>query len=118
MTALEHWTSSEEGSRAPTVLVIEDSDTQRAMLESRLAQLGFRVAAVPDGRDSVRLLSEARPDIVLLDVVMPDFDGWQTLELIRGMSSVPVIMLTAGPSDEERVRGLRTGADDYLCKPF
>jgi diguanylate cyclase (GGDEF)-like protein len=59
-----------------------------------------------------------RPDIVLLDVVMPGMDGWQTLALIREVSGVPVIMLTAENSERDRVRGLRTGADDYMSKPF
>ena len=64
------------------------------------------------------MLGELRPDIVLLDVVMPGIDGWETLDRIRQTSGVPVIMLTARAEDIDRVRGLRAGADDYLGKPF
>lgn len=124
MTSELHGSSGKTGSngdggaRMPSVLVIEDSLTQRTMIERRLMKIGYPVTTAPDGREAIRLLSERRPDVILLDVIMPGLDGWQTLELIREISSVPVIMLTAQRSDEERVRGLRTGADDYLCKPF
>jgi DNA-binding response OmpR family regulator len=79
---------------------------------------GHRVSAAPDGRAGLRMLYDLRPDLVLLDVVMPGIDGWKTLELIREVSNVPVIMLTARDSEIERVRGLRGGADDYVGKPF
>ena len=101
-----------------TVLVIEDSDTQRLLIRRSLERTGYLVACAAGGSEGLRLFASARPDIVLLDVVMPDMDGWQTLELIREVSSVPVIMLTAEDSQRDRVRGLRTGADDYMSKPF
>ena len=100
------------------VLVIEDSDTQRAMLCHALVQSGHEVASADTGAEGMRLMVSERPDIVLLDVVMPDMDGWQTLEQIRDVSGVPVIMLTAEDTERDRVRGLRTGADDYMSKPF
>jgi DNA-binding response OmpR family regulator len=103
---------------SPRVLVIDDSETERALLASRLEQSGYIVSVAEDGRTGLRALFELRPDLVLLDVVMPGIDGWKTLELIRELSEVPVIMLTGLDSEIERVRGLRGGADDYVGKPF
>jgi DNA-binding response OmpR family regulator len=76
------------------------------------------VREAADGREALRLVYEVRPDIILLDVAMPGLDGWQTLERIRDMSEVPVLMLTASDAELEKVRGLRGGADDYVTKPF
>ena len=100
------------------ILVIDDSETERALLTSRLEHSGYVVSVAADGRAGLRALFELRPDLVLLDVVMPGIDGWKTLELIREISDVPVIMLTGLDSEIERVRGLRGGADDYVGKPF
>jgi diguanylate cyclase (GGDEF)-like protein len=88
------------------------------MIQRALERIGYRVASASGGSEGLQVMAATRPDIVLLDVVMPDMDGWQTLELIREVSSVPVIMLTAEDSQRDRVRGLRTGADDYMSKPF
>jgi DNA-binding response OmpR family regulator len=101
-----------------SILVVDDSPTERAIIESRLEQAGYRVFSAESGSIALRTLYAVRPDLVVLDVLMPEFDGWKTLELIRQASDVPVIMLTAETGDIERVRGLRSGADDYLCKPF
>lgn len=101
-----------------TVLLIDDSETVRAAVGDRLERGGYRVASAANGREGLRRLYEIKPDVVLLDVVMPELDGWKTLELIRDVSDVPVIMLTSRDSELERVRGLRSGADDYVGKPF
>jgi diguanylate cyclase (GGDEF)-like protein len=101
-----------------SVLLVDDSVSQRAVIAHRLQQSGFEVATAVDGHDCLRMLGELRPDIVLLDVVMPGIDGWETLDRLREISGVPVIMLTARAEDIDRVRGLRAGADDYLGKPF
>jgi DNA-binding response OmpR family regulator len=101
-----------------TVLVIDDSETVRATISDRLERGGYNVASAVNGREGLRRLYEIKPDVVLLDVVMPELDGWKTLELIRDVSDVPVIMLTSRDSELERVRGLRSGADDYMGKPF
>jgi DNA-binding response OmpR family regulator len=101
-----------------TVLVIDDSETVRATVSDRLERGGYTVASAGNGREGLRRLYEIKPDVVLLDVVMPELDGWKTLELIRDVSDVPVIMLTSRDSELERVRGLRGGADDYMGKPF
>jgi DNA-binding response OmpR family regulator len=104
--------------KGKTVLVIDDSETVRATVSDRLERGGYSVASAGDGREGLRRLYEIKPDVVLLDVVMPELDGWKTLELIRDVSDVPVIMLTSRDSELERVRGLRAGADDYMGKPF
>jgi DNA-binding response OmpR family regulator len=101
-----------------TVLVIDDSETVRATVSDRLERGGYSVASAVNGREGLRRLYEIKPDVVLLDVVMPELDGWKTLELIRDVSVVPVIMLTSRDTELERVRGLRGGADDYVGKPF
>jgi len=102
----------------PRVLLIEDSEAERAFTSDRLERHGYEVATANDGRDGLRRLYELKPDIVLLDIVMPELDGWKTLELIRQVTNVPVIMLTGRNTEIERVRGLRGGADDYLGKPY
>lgn len=101
-----------------TILLIDDSETQRVVLTDRLQRLGYVVNSAADGRAGLRELYAKRPDIVLLDVLMPELDGWGTLERIREISDVPVIMLTSQDTEIDRVRGLRGGADDYVGKPF
>jgi len=109
---------AQASSRGELVLLVDDSASQRAVIAYRLQQIGYRVTAAGDGHECLELLGQIRPDIVLLDVVMPELDGWDTLDRIREMSGVPVIMLTARAEDVERIRGLRAGADDYVAKPF
>lgn len=101
-----------------TILIVDDSDSERAFIADRLRKLGYRVETASGGREGLRVLYQSRPDLVLLDVVMPELDGWKTLELMRDLSDVPVIMLTARDAEIERIRGLRGGADDYVGKPF
>jgi len=101
-----------------TILVVDDSSTERAAVEKRLQGAGYTVVTAADGREGLRRLYETHPDLVLLDIVMPELDGWRTLELIRQVSDVPVIMVTGLDTEVERIRGLRAGADDYVGKPF
>jgi DNA-binding response OmpR family regulator len=100
------------------VLVVEDSETERAIIADRLERAGYVVSTASSGDEGVRRLYDLRPDIILLDIVMPGLDGWSTLALIRQITNVPVIMLTGLNSEIERVRGLRGGADDYIGKPY
>jgi DNA-binding response OmpR family regulator len=100
------------------ILVIDDEADIRNLLEELLRRAGHDVEQAPDGRAGLRALHASRPDLVLLDVTMPGFDGWQTLERIRDLTDVPVLMLTARGDELERVRGLKAGADDYVTKPF
>src|SRR6202451_120009 len=101
-----------------SVLVIEDEADIRQLLRTLLEREGYTVAEALEGRDGVRQFHQTPPDIVILDVGLPDLDGWQVLERIRDMSDVPVLMLTALGTERDKVRGLNSGADDYLTKPF
>ncbi|HEX3793943.1 MAG TPA: response regulator transcription factor [Acidimicrobiales bacterium] len=101
-----------------SVLVIEDEEDIRQLLRTMLEREGFFVAESASGREGVRLFHQSHPDLVILDVGLPDLDGWQVLERIRDMSDVPVLMLTALSTERDKVRGLNAGADDYLTKPF
>ncbi|MGZ4395811.1 MAG: response regulator transcription factor, partial [Gaiellaceae bacterium] len=100
------------------ILVVDDEADIRTLLRSLLERAGYVVEEAPDGRAGVRSFYAAAPDLVILDVMMPELDGWATLERIRDLSDVPVIMLTARGGELERVRGLTSGADDYVPKPF
>ena len=100
------------------VLVVDDDPDIRELVRELLERAGYQVSSAADGRDGLRVLYEMRPDLVLLDVSMPELDGWATLARIRDLSEVPVIMLTARTGELEKVRGLKAGADDYVTKPF
>ena len=100
------------------VLVVDDDPDVRGLLREMLERAGCLVREARDGREALRILYDARPDIILLDVTMPDMDGWQTLERVRDLTDVPVVMLTAANAELEKVRGLQGGADDYVTKPF
>lgn len=102
----------------PRILVVDDDEDIRGLLGELLSRAGFEVDEAPDGRTALRRLYEAPPSLVILDVSMPGMDGYQTLERVRDLSDVPVIMLTAHTLELEKVRGLAGGADDYVAKPF
>ena len=100
------------------VLVVDDERRYRELLEMDLSRRGFRVFTAADGLRALQLVDEVSPDLVLLDVMLPDLDGYEVCRRIREVSSVPVIMLTARVEEADKVRGLRIGADDYVTKPF
>ena len=100
------------------VLVIEDADAIRAAVESGLAAAGHLVQAHRDGNGVEHVLAQFRPDVVVLDVMLPGRDGFALLEVIRARSDAGVVMLTARDGIADRLRGLTTGADDYVVKPF
>ncbi|MGH2880287.1 MAG: response regulator transcription factor [Solirubrobacteraceae bacterium] len=100
------------------VLVIDDDEVLRGVVRELLQRSGHDVGEAADGKAGLRAVYARRPDLVILDVEMPELDGWQTLERIRELSDVPVLMLTAREAELERVRGLQGGADDYVVKPF
>ena len=100
------------------ILVVDDDDDIRGLVRALLERAGHQVSDAPDGRAGLRELFASPPDLVILDVAMPGLDGWETLERIREVSDVPVLMLTARDAELERVRGLKGGADDYVIKPF
>ena len=103
---------------SPKLLIIDDDDGLRLLLRTTLEPKGYEVATAGSGLEGLRLLYQEQPDLVLLDVMMPEMSGWETLERIRQVSTVPVIMLTAIDGVPNRVRGLTRGADDYVVKPF
>ncbi len=100
------------------VLVIDDDKVVTAIIESILTQEGYQVYVAHDGQDGLRELYNHRPDLVILDLVMPHMDGWTTCARIRQVSDVPIIMLTYRDKEEDIVRGLDLGADEYIVKPF
>ena len=100
------------------ILVVDDDPDVRGLVRELLERAGAHVREARDGREALRLLYDVRPELIVLDVTMPDLDGWGTLERIRDMTEVPVLMLTARGGELEKVRGLKGGADDYVTKPF
>jgi two-component system response regulator MprA len=100
-------------------MVVDDEPAMREALELALRLDGFDVALATDGRDAIRQLPSARPDVVLLDVLMPELDGLEVCRRLRDAGDrTPVLMLTARDEVDDRVAGLEAGADDYLSKPF
>ncbi len=102
----------------PRVLVVDDSQLVRELVRTLLERAGHEVVEAVDGADGLRRLYAERPDLVVLDVSMPDVDGWEALKRLRELSDVPVLMFSAFGGETERVRGLLGGADDFLAKPF
>ena len=100
------------------VLVIEDDPDIALGIKTVLDRSGFEVAAANTGRDGLRAFHARQPNLVVLDIGLPEMDGWTVLERIRDLSDVPVLILTGHGTEAEKVRGLRSGADDYLTKPF
>ena len=100
------------------VLIVEDEPDLSDALTYLLEQAGHSTSAARLGKDGLRLFHDRRPDLVILDVGLPDLEGWDVLERIRDISDVPVLMLTARGLEHEKVRGLQSGADDYVTKPF
>src|SRR4051795_1398864 len=103
---------------AVTVLLVEDEETIVEFLTMGLTYEGFVVHAVRDGREAMPAFERIRPQLVLLDVMLPGVDGITLCRTLRARSDVPIIMLTARGEVEDRVEGLDSGADDYLPKPF
>ena len=100
------------------ILVVDDEDDLRSLVVTTLTRGGYEVHDAADGQAGIDAFFEHAPQLVVLDVMMPGLDGWTVLDRIREASDVPVIMLTARTAEADRVRGLRSGADDYLVKPF
>ena len=100
------------------VLVAEDDSDVRELVCTILRRAGHATSEARDGQEALRALYDVRPDLVILDVAMPELDGFEALQRIRDLSDVPVLMLTARDTEMDKVRGLRGGADDYVTKPF
>jgi DNA-binding response OmpR family regulator len=101
-----------------TILIVDDNASARETLVAMLETQEYQIELAEDGFHALQILHQLQPDLILLDVMMPDMDGFEVLETIREGSNVPVIMLTAKGEEDDRVRGLELGADDYITKPF
>jgi Response regulators consisting of a CheY-like receiver domain and a winged-helix DNA-binding domain len=102
----------------PSILLIEDDPAIRRELLGVLRERGHAVLTAPNGMDGLRLAVDERPDVVLLDLGLPDLDGGTVLSMLRAVSDVPVVVVTARDGDANLVRALDAGADDYVVKPF
>ena len=103
---------------AVSVLIVEDDKNIAELLQIYLEKEGYAVTLATDGRQGLDKFRAIRPDLVLLDVMMPVMDGWAVCHAIRANSQVPIIMLTAKSEVDDKVAGLKSGADDYITKPF
>src|SRR5271157_976046 len=101
-----------------TLLVVDDEAVLRETLEYNLVRDGYRVVTAADGREAIAQFTAERPDLVVLDVMLPELSGLDVCRVIRRESDVPILMLSAKDSELDRVVGLELGADDYLTKPF
>ncbi len=99
------------------ILIVDDNRADRKLLRDALESEGYGVDEAADGTEGLRALFARRPDVVVLDVLMPNMDGWTVCQRIRDVTDVPIIMLTALNRDDEVVKGLELGADDFVSKP-
>jgi DNA-binding response OmpR family regulator len=102
---------------AERILVVDDEPRFVRLVEANLQTEGYEVVKAKNGKQAVELAASEKPALILLDVMMPEMDGFQACERIREFSTVPIIMLTAKGDEEHKVRGLNLGADDYVVKP-
>ncbi|MCX8023767.1 MAG: response regulator transcription factor [Thermanaerothrix sp.] len=100
------------------ILIIEDDEAIQRILKRALTYEGYVVEAALDGESGLRLFRESRPDLVVLDWMLPGIDGLEVCQRLRAASKVPILMLTAKDTVQDRVQGLDAGADDYIVKPF
>lgn len=100
------------------ILIVDDEQRMRELLMLYLTPIGYSCTAVASGKEAVQTMKTTHFDLIILDVMMPEMDGWATCEAIRAIHDLPIMMLTARSSKTDVVKGLQTGADDYLVKPF
>ena len=101
-----------------TVLIIEDEADAAELFAEMMRVSGFHVMKTSSSAPAIAMMTENKPDVVILDIMMPEMDGWETCQEIRNHWDTPIIMLTARDSKEDIVKGLKGGADDYISKPF
>jgi DNA-binding response OmpR family regulator len=101
-----------------TVMVVDDEERLVSLVKTYLVQEGFRVVTAPNGREALFLARDEKPDLVVLDLMMPEMDGYEFLRLHRKERETPIILLTAKVEDSDKILGLELGADDYVTKPF
>ncbi|HZP25475.1 MAG TPA: response regulator transcription factor [Dehalococcoidia bacterium] len=103
---------------APMVLAVDDEPGILRLIKLELSSQGFRVITVGTGEEALRVIEEQRPDVLLLDIMMPEMTGMEVMRKLREMSNMPVLLITGKDSDADKVTGLEMGADDYIVKPF
>jgi DNA-binding response OmpR family regulator len=103
---------------AQTILVVDDDRELRALVHSYLAQEGFRVVSAPNGREALFVAREEKPDLIILDLMMPEVGGYDFMRVYNREADAPIILLTARLGESDKVLGLELGADDYVTKPF
>ncbi len=103
---------------AKTILVVDDKASMRTLVRDYLAEEGFRVVVAENGRDALYVARHEKPDLILLDIMMPEMGGYEFLRAYRKERNTPVILLTAKLEESDKVLGLELGADDYVTKPF
>ena len=101
-----------------TILVVDDKKSLRDLVNAYLTQEGFRVVTADSGRTALRVARHEKPDLILLDVMMPEMDGYEFIRIYTKEKDTPIILLTAKLEESDRVLGLELGADDYVTKPF
>jgi two-component system KDP operon response regulator KdpE len=104
--------------RKHLILIVDDEPPIQRLVRARLQADDYAVLTASSGTEALDLLEDQRPDLIILDVMMPGIDGFETLRRVRAAHQVPVMMLTARTSDADRLKGFHSGADDYLAKPF
>src|SRR5215472_3568864 len=112
------WRRGSVSVMAATVLLVEDERKLRDLVRSYLERAGFTVLSTGSGAEALSLAASASPDLVVLDLGLPDIPGEAVASELRAAGGVPVLMLTAKSGEEDRIRGLELGADDYVTKPF
>ncbi len=103
---------------AKTILIIDDEKRLVSLVQSYLVQEGYRVVTAFNGKDALPLAEKEKPDLIILDIMMPEMNGYDFMRAHRGTSDTPIIMLTAKVEDDDKILGLELGADDYVTKPF
>jgi len=103
---------------AATVLVVEDERKLRDFIRSYLERAGFTVLSTGSGAEAITMVTAAEPDLMVLDLGLPDVPGETVARELRAISAIPILILTAKAAEEDRIRGLELGADDYVTKPF
>lgn len=100
------------------ILVVDDEPLYVRLLKANLEQEGYEITSASDGVEALEMVSQNAPDLIILDIIMPKLDGITVMQRIRQFSNVPIILLTALGEEQDRVKGLNVGADDYMVKPF
>ncbi|MCB0061126.1 MAG: response regulator transcription factor, partial [Caldilineaceae bacterium] len=101
-----------------TILVVEDEQSISEVVTLYLTRSGYQVITAHDGRAALQELTKAKPDLIILDLMLPEIDGWEITRRVRAEGNTPIIMVTARREESDRILGLEMGADDYVVKPF